>query len=122
MQYQRPNTVEFDPVSADIWAPTRSNVNGVTKTVYVKVFNTRITPPRSMYTWERSNEQKPSSVSTQVITLWKYGMPLLTSDMYIMWRGRRFDIVGEMDRASWTDNTKAYEVRVASDPPQTVLA
>lgn len=122
MQHPRPNTVEFDPVSADIWAPTRSNEGGVTKTIFTAIFNTRITPPRAMYTWERSNQQKPDSTSTQVLSVWKYGLPLLTSDMYIMWRGRRYDIIGEMDRASWTDNTKAYEVRVSSNPTQTVLA
>lgn len=122
MQKPRPDTIEFDPVSADIWAPVRTNTGGVTKAVPTAIFNTRIAPPRAMYTWERSNQQKPDSVSTQVISLWKYGIPLLTSDMYIMWRGRRYDIVGEMDAKSWTDNTKAYEVRVSSNPGQEVLA
>lgn len=122
MQYARPNTIEFDPVSADIYGPVRTNVGGVTKAVATKLFNTRISPPRAMYTWERSNQQKADSVSTQVLSVWKYGIPLLTSDMYFLWRGRRYDIVGEMDRASWTDNTKAYEVKVSSNPPQTILA
>lgn len=118
----RPNTVVFDPVSADIYKATRSNDGGVTKAVAEKIFNTRITPPRAMYTWERTNQSKPDAVSTQVVTVWQYGVPLLTADMYLLWRGRRYDIVGEMDSGDWTSHTKQYEVKVSSNPPQEVLA
>lgn len=121
---KRPNAVAFDPVSAYIHGPVRIvSDTGVTRTstdsAETLLFRTRIKTPRGMYTWEHNNQHKADSVVSMVIEVWTHGLPQLTSDMWIMHRDQRYDIIGELPQAGeWTTETKAYQVKTTGNPTE----
>lgn len=122
----RPRGEEFDPEPAFIYGPeTTIRPTGVVETTEKFLFETCIKPPRGMYTNERLNQQAPDSRSTLIIETWNYGPDWdetlgahLTADMWIVHRGVRYDIVGQLKavKASWQSETTAYEVRMSNNP------
>lgn len=121
---QRQNAEEFDPMSADIYGPIRqvrsSGVPGASD--YTKLFSTRIKTPRGLYTTELANQQHDDARFDTVIEVSNAGTSVvrgsaLTTDMYILHRGRRYDIVGPCNTtADWRKETTSYQCRASANP------
>lgn len=121
---QRQNAEEFDPMSADIYGPTRlvraSGVPGAS--AYVKLLNTRIKTPRGLYTTELSNQQHDDARFDTIIEIANAGTTVvrgsaLTTEMYILHRGKRYDIVGPCNTtADWRSETTKYQCRASANP------
>ena len=96
-------------MSADIYGPTRqvrsSGVPGAS--AYARLFTTRIKTPRGLYTTELANQQHDDARFDTVIEVSNAGTSAvrgsaLTTDMYLLHRGRRYDIVGPCNTtADW---------------------
>ncbi|CAB4176542.1 hypothetical protein UFOVP991_37 [uncultured Caudovirales phage] len=121
---QRQNAEEFDPWSADIYGPTRlSRPSGVPgASAYVRLFTTRIKTPRGLYTTEMVNQQHDDARFDTVIEVSNAGTDAvrgsaLTTDMYILHRDRRYDIVGPNNTtADWRKETTSYQCRSSANP------
>lgn len=121
---QRQNSEEFDPVSADIYGPTRlvrpSGVPGASG--YAKLLSTRIKTPRGLYTTEMSNQQHDDNRFDTIVEVYNGGNTVckgsaLTTDMYIIHRGKRYDIVGPCNTtADWRKETTGYQCRASANP------
>ena len=121
---QRQNAEEFHPMSADIYGPLRvirpSGVPGAT--TYVKLLRVRIKTPRGLYTTEMDNQQHSDARFDTIIEVVNadtiaVSTRKLTTDMYIMHDGRRYDIVGPCSTtADWRKGTTSYQCRASANP------
>lgn len=126
MQPTLSNSEDFDPWSATVWGPGRAlRPSGVPAVgTPQQLFQTRIKTPRGLYTTEKTNQQAPDSRSDCIIEVWNFG-PVsnptlganLTSDMWIMHRGIRYDIVGKNDmQGDYRRQTTKYQCRICTNP------
>lgn len=125
---QRQNSEEFHPMSADIYGPTRlirpSGVPGAS--AYSKLLNTRIKTPRGLYTTEMINQQHDDARFDTIVEVYSGGNNVvrgnaLTTDMYILHNGMRYDIVGMCSTTNdWRKETTSYQCRSSINPPPKV--
>lgn len=115
MARTRPNTEDFHPMSANIYGPARTiRASGVPgQTTPTLLMNTRIKPPRGLYTSERMNNQQADSRSDTIIEVWALGVGAnLTADMWIVHNGIRYDVIGRDDMgADHRSQTIKYQCR-----------
>lgn len=122
----RPRGEEFDPDEAEIWGPVRTpRASGEVEITDTLLFGgTRIKPPRGMYASERTDQAAPDARNTCVVEIWNYGPDdnpnlgaTLTSDMWIIHIGIRYEIIGQVRKASssWQSETTCYLVRMSNN-------
>jgi hypothetical protein len=106
----------MDPVSAVVYKPNRVQLSSgetVTGTPIV-VLRTRIKPPRGIYVRELENQGHADSYTDRLIAVRiEGGGDKLTSDMWFVHSGTRYDIKGQLgiDRGN---GLVFYQVTVAN--------
>lgn len=114
----RPVSVQFDPVSAEIWGQVRSSkASGIVKSTPVKLFTTRIVAPRGLYTNETVSLNAANSMTNVIIEVQKLGLGgSLTADMFIKHRGMTYQVKGSLPIALWDKEVIRYHCVVCNDP------
>ena len=109
---------DFDPVSAEIYGPTRSTKESGVQTVGppVLLFTTRIKCPRGLFVSERLAQQKPDSQADCIIEVSSMGLGAsLTSDMSIIHRGVTYEIKGKLP-GDYRTETVLYQCKTHNNP------
>lgn len=107
-------------MSAQIFGPTRQvrDSGAPGETTPTLLDTTRIKPPRSLFTSERTNLQAPDSRTDVIIECWAFGIAAkLTADMWFVHDGVRYDIIGKNDvNADYRKQTVKYQCRICNNP------
>lgn len=117
MTTERSSAGSFHPVSAFVYGPKReilaSGEAGAEKLVLI--LQTRIKPPRALFTQERTNQNHAQSVSDLALEVRNQGGgDKLVGSMEIHHDGRIYQIRGLLS-SNWIKGTTVYQVVVMND-------
>ena len=118
MYKNRQASVDFDPVSAEIFGPTRDvKLSGVqTVGPPTLLFTTRIKSPRGLFVSEKINQQHADAQFDCIIEVSSMGIGAsLTSDMHIKHRGTTYEIKSKLP-GDWRTEVTSYQCRAHNNP------